>query len=52
MTQTTQDAYSAADLETNRTGRLTDDQRRYLKAAPRPSIAPRTRPHCAGRGQP
>ena len=36
MTQTTTpDAYSAADIETNRTGRLTDNQRRYLKAAAR-----------------
>jgi hypothetical protein len=36
MTQTTTpDAYSAADIEANRAGRLTDNQRRNLKAAAR-----------------
>ena len=33
--QTTPDTYSAADIEANRAGRLTDDQRRYLKAGAR-----------------
>ncbi len=32
MTQSTSDIYSAADIEANRAGRLTDNQRRYLKA--------------------
>lgn len=32
MTQMTQNVYSAADIEANRAGRLTDNQRRYLKA--------------------
>ena len=32
MTQRTHDIYSAADIETNRAGRLSDGQRRYLKA--------------------
>jgi len=37
MTQTTLDTYSAADIEVNRAGRLSDGQRRYLKAAARSS---------------
>ena len=32
MTQMTHDIYSAADIEPNRAGRLSDGQRRYLKA--------------------
>jgi hypothetical protein len=32
QTQTTADSYSPADIEANRTGRLTDNQRRSLKA--------------------
>ena len=35
MTQTMQDAYSAADIEANRSGRLSDNQRRNLRAAAR-----------------
>ena len=32
MAQTTNDIYSAADIEANRAGRLSDNQRRYLKS--------------------
>ncbi len=32
MAQAIQDTYSAADIEANRAGRLSDNQRRYLKA--------------------
>ncbi len=35
MTQTTPDTYSAADIEANRAGRLSDGQRRSLKAGAR-----------------
>ena len=35
MTDTNKDIYSAPDIEANRAGRLTDNQRRYLKAAAR-----------------